>query len=96
MFSDVVDGFPVSVVSYTELCHIYVVSGINVTALRKGKVLNDFGNCYIRVLYTRVRECTGKPHLSATLVIRSPSYYGHCFWPPGKMAILFLVKKNPR
>ena len=32
---------------------------------------------------------------SATLVKRSPRYYGHCFWPPGKMAILFLVKKKP-
>ena len=31
--------------------------------------------------------------LTATSVIQSPCYYGHCFWPPSKMAIHFLVKK---
>ena len=36
---------------------------------------------------------TVKPHLTATSVKRSARYYGHFFWPPGKSAIHFLVKK---
>ena len=34
----------------------------------------------------------------ATSVIRSPRYWGHFFWPPGKTTIHFLwkKKKNPR
>ena len=34
------------------------------------------------------------PPLTAT-IITSPHYYGHFFWPPGKMTRHFLVKKNP-
>ena len=30
------------------------------------------------------RWCTVEPQLTATLVIQSPRYYGHFFWPPGK------------
>ena len=38
-----------------------------------------------------VRPCmsTVKPSLTGALVIRSPRYYGHLFWPPGKTAIHF-------
>ena len=38
---------------------------------------------------------TVEPRLTATSVIRSPLYYGHFFWPHGKIAIHFLVKKKP-
>lgn len=38
--------------------------------------------------------CAVKPLLTATSVIRSPRY-GHFFWPPGKTAIHFPVKKKP-
>ena len=30
------------------------------------------------------KQCTVEPRLMATLVIRSPRYYSHFFWPPGK------------
>ena len=40
---------------------------------------------------------TVEPRLTATsvIVIRSPLYYGPFFWPHGKIAIHFLVKKKP-
>ena len=36
------------------------------------------------------------PYGQASSVMRSPRYYGHFFWPHGKTAIHFLVKKNLR
>ena len=37
---------------------------------------------------------TVKPRLTATSVIRSPRYYGHFFWPPGKNRHTFYFKKT--
>ena len=40
------------------------------------------------------RIYTVEPCLTATSVTQSPRYYGYFFfWPPGKMALRFLVKK---
>ena len=45
------------------------------------------------VLESKAFYCTVETRLTATWVIRSPRYYGHCFWP-GKTAIHFVTKKN--
>ena len=37
---------------------------------------------------------TVKPHLTATSVIRSPRYYRHFFWPPGKNRHKFSCRKK--
>jgi len=36
-----------------------------------------------------------KPRLTAASVIRSPRYYGHFFWPPGKNRHTFSCQKKP-
>ena len=40
------------------------------------------------------KQCTVQPRLTATLVIRSPHYYGHFFWPPGKNNHTFSCKET--
>ena len=37
---------------------------------------------------------TLKPRLTATSIIRSPRYYGHFFWPPGKNRHTFSCKNT--
>ena len=39
---------------------------------------------------------TVKPRLTATSVLRSPRYYGHFFWPPGKNRHKFSSQKKKK
>ena len=68
-------------------------------AFDKGKFSSKERGC----LKTKVPETgngkgknryTVKPHLTNASVIRSPRYYGHFFWPPGKSRHTFSCKKK--
>ena len=68
-------------------------------AFDKGKFSSKERGC----LKTKVPETgngkgknrnTVKPRLTNASVIRSPRYYGHFFWPPGKSRHTFSCKKK--
>ena len=59
----------------------YLESGIHGV---ESRIQDCLGCPYVGWAFVHTWNTTVKSRLKATSVIRSPRYYGHFFWPPGK------------
>ena len=56
-------------------------------------MIDEFKDFFCRISCFKMHIIV-KPRLTATSVIRSPRYYGHFLWPPGKNRYTFSCKKK--